>query len=391
MPPVMGASAFLMAEFLQLSYRSVVLAALLPALMFYAAVWLAVDFEARRANRPRTEAVPLAAHTTSVPGARLLMAALLLFYLLFVAGWSTDQAAGTSVLTLIALYLPGPRGSLGERIGRVARALAGATDAAADIVLIGAAAGLVIRLLNLSGLAFALTLQTLQLGHGSLASLLLATAALSLLLGLGMPTVGVYALLATLLAPALVELAVPPLAAHLYVLYFGMFSMITPPIAIASFAAAALSGADPLRTSLASLQLGAGIYLVPVAFVLQPELLLLGDPGDTLLAALRLLLAVILMTAAALGHAGRALPAWLRVLAALLALANILPGADGALDARVWLALAAGLGLLPALLPRRTARRCAATVSPRRQPTTRRHSVHDAYAPCSSASPVATI
>jgi TRAP-type uncharacterized transport system fused permease subunit len=216
----------------------------------------------------------------------------------------------------------------------------------ADIIMLAAAAGLIIGVLNITGISFAITLQMVALSGGVLAVLLVMTALLSLLLGLGMPTVGVYILLATLLAPALVELGVVPIAAHMYVLFFGMISMITPPVAIASFAAAAVASTDPWRTSFASLRIGAGLYLIPLAFVTQPALLLQGDAGSLAVALPRSLLAIALMTIAAIGHVQRAVSAPIRLVSIGLAVLHVLPLGTIFPEAAYWAASLAGLGLL---------------------------------------------
>ena len=152
-------------------------------------------------------------------------------------------------------------------------------------------------------------------------------------------------LLATLVAPALVEAGVAPLAAHMYVLFFGMISMITPPVAIASFAAATVARTDPWQTSFASLRVGAGVYLVPVAFVTQPALLLQGTAGELAIALARVGIAVTLAAAAASGHLARPLAQPLRWAAATLAIANVLP--RGAVPtALLGVAFVAGLALV---------------------------------------------
>ena len=325
MPPLMGASAFLMAEFLELPYRDVALAALLPGLLFYAAVFLAVDFDARRRGG-RSEQVPGPAQSLALPSApwRYLIPVFVLIYLLFVEARSPQQAGLSATLALVLCHLAWPLHGFVERLRQSARCLVEATSVIADIVILAAAAALVVGILNLTGLAFALTLQLLQLSGGMLGILLLLAAALALLLGLGMPTVGVYVLLSTLAAPALVELGTPPIAAHLYLLYFGMLSMVTPPIAIASFAAAAVAEADPWRTAFKAVALAAAAYVVPVAFVTQPALVLVGDAPEVALAFLRCLLAIGLMTAALSGGIVRPIGWPLRLVALVLALPNLL-------------------------------------------------------------------
>jgi TRAP-type uncharacterized transport system fused permease subunit len=250
------------------------------------------------------------------------------------------------VIAVIAVHLVFPVRHFGAKVKQIAAALLDSMSGITDIIMIAAAAGLIIGVLNITGISFAITLQMLAVSQHSLALLLALTAVLCIALGLGMPTVGVYILLATLAAPALIELGIAPLAAHFYVLYFGMLSMITPPIAIASFAAATVAGSDPWKTSFASLRVGAGVYLIPVAFVLQPELLFLGELSDTLVAAARLLLSVTLLTAVVIGHVARPLSPALRIGGGVLGVVNILPFSGAAADAVLWGGFALGLGIM---------------------------------------------
>ena len=141
------------------------------------------------------------------------------------------------------------------------------------------AAGIVIGVLSISGFGYQLTLILVQVGQGDLLLLLLLSAIVCIILGMGLPTVGVYVLLAALVAPSLIEAGVQPIAAHMYVLYFGMMSMITPPIAIAAFAAASLAGADAMRTGFAACRFGWTAFIVPVLFVFSPSLLMVGEAG----------------------------------------------------------------------------------------------------------------
>jgi len=342
MPPIMGASAFLMAELLELPYRDVALAAILPSLLFYAALFLSVDFEARRLDiEGDADAAAKLAGEGGVfgrveQGWRYMLPVAILIYLLFWENRSAEYAGLISTAALILVHLPWPLRGFFDRIVEIWKALLASMDSIGDIVMLAAAAGLVIGVLNITGVSFAITLQMLAVSGGILGVLLFLTAVLSIVLGLGMPTVGVYVLLATLAAPALVELGVQPIAGHMYVLYFGMLSMITPPIAIASFAAATVAQTDPWKTSFASLKVGAGVYLVPVAFVLQPELLLSGDWSEIALALARTLTAILLLSAAAVGHVVRPLCLPMRTAAALLALPNCLPYGSWLPDAVLW-------------------------------------------------------
>ena len=156
------------------------------------------------------------------------------------------------------------------------RAIVDTGRAALDIILIGAAAGLVVGSLSVSGTSFGLTLQLIELSGGNLFALLLLTALISIILGMGMPTVSVYVLTATLLAPSLVKLGVVPMAAHMYVMYFGMLSMITPPVAIGAYAAANIARVSGWTTGWTAVVVGWCTFIIPFLFVTTPSLLMVG-------------------------------------------------------------------------------------------------------------------
>jgi TRAP-type uncharacterized transport system fused permease subunit len=194
-----------------------------------------------------------------------------------------------------------------------------------DILMIAAAAGFIIGVLNVSGLSFALTIALVKLGAGNMALLLVLAAGIAIVLGMGMPTVGVYVLLAALVAPALAEVGVPPLAAHLFVLYFGMMSMTTPPVAVAAFAAASIAHADPMRTGLAGVRFGWSAYIVPFLFVLSPTLLMEGRPHEVVLAAVTAMMGVYLVSVGVAGFMTRPIGPVLRIAFAASGLAMMVP------------------------------------------------------------------
>jgi TRAP transporter 4TM/12TM fusion protein len=349
LPPLMGAAAFLMAEFLELPYRDVAIAAALPGLLFYAALFMAVDFDARR----RGETRPLHPASASAGGLgpaqpwRYLIAVAVLLHLLFVEGRSPQHAGLVATGALIVCHLCWPLDGFVDRVRETWRQTLDATTTMADIVILAAAAALVVGVLGITGLAFALTLQMVTLSGGLLLALLLLSAALSMILGMGMPTVAVYVLLSTLAAPALVQLGTEPIAAHMFLLYFGMLSMITPPIAIASFAAASVAAADPWRTAFKAVRLSAAVYVIPFAFVGQPALLLVGgDLPATLLALLRCLVAMALVTAGTVGGIARRSGWPVRLLALVLAVPNLVAFGGRVPDAALLASLVAGLVLL---------------------------------------------
>jgi TRAP-type uncharacterized transport system fused permease subunit len=170
-----------------------------------------------------------------------------------------------------------------------------------DLVLIVAASGFIIGILNITGLGFALTLFLVNLVESQLILLLIISALVCIVLGMGMPTSGVYVLLATLVAPALVESGISPISAHLFILYFGMMSMITPPVALASFTAAMLAKTDPLKTSIASLRVGWAAFMLPFIFVQSSGLALEGDVQNIAEALVFSIVGILAITAAITG------------------------------------------------------------------------------------------
>ena len=303
MPPIMGAAAFVMAEFLQIGYDEVVLAALIPAILYYAALFIQIDLQAAKAGiaavaggRARSSiAVLRAGWIFALPFGVLIWA-------LFELNLRPETAAlyGSVVIVLLGLIV-GYRGKR-MRVGDVARALSATGLAVADLMMIGAAAGLIIGVLNLSGLGFSLTLALVNAGSGNLIVLLAMAAVVCIVLGMGMPTLGVYILLATLVAPALVEVGVEPLAAHLFILYFGMMSMITPPIAVAAFAAATVARCDAMRVGYEAMRLGWAAYIVPFLFVVAPSLMLRGDALSVIWSSATALGGVWLISIGVIGH-----------------------------------------------------------------------------------------
>jgi TRAP transporter 4TM/12TM fusion protein len=298
MPPVMGAAAFLMAEILQVPYREVMIAAIVPALLYYLALFFQVDLEAAKrgirgvpAERlPQTLAVLKAGWYFPLPFVVLVVALL---------EWNmqAEYAALLATAVLIACTLAfGYKGNRVPLKGLLV-AIISTGGAVVDLVLICAVAGLFIGILNISGLAFGLTLQLLAITGSSVPLLLILTALIAIALGLGLPTVGVYVIMATLIAPALVKVGIAPMAAHMFLLYFGIMSMVTPPVALAAFAAANIAGADVDGTGWTATRIGWAAYLVPFLFVLSPPLLMQGSffqiAGATCLAALGIWLGTV--------------------------------------------------------------------------------------------------
>ncbi|AXS41674.1 TRAP transporter fused permease subunit [Breoghania sp. L-A4] len=345
MPPVMGASAFLMSEFLAVPYSTIVMAALVPAILYYVALFIQADLEAARMNIapvPKSE-IPSAASV--LRGLHFVLSFAVLIYALFVLRWQPERAALLAavalIITSLALGYQGVRPSLAD----IFRGLSRTGHAVVEIILISAASGLVIGVLNVTGLSFNLTYALVQVGGGNATVLLALSAVVCIILGMGLPTLGVYVLLAALVAPALIQVGIEPIAAHLYVLYFGMMSMITPPIALAAFAAASIAQAPAMATGLAAMRFGWSAYVIPVLFVFSPTLILIGEPLDIGVAIVTAGIGVWLISASLAGYFSARLSMPMRLAFAVCGLAALVPGTafEGAVISDI---LGVGGGLL---------------------------------------------
>ena len=325
MPPVMGASAFLMAEFLAVPYSQIVSAALVPALLYYVALFIQADLEAARLGIRAVAKDKIPSASRVLGGLHFVVAFAVLIYLLFWQRYQPERAALWAAVVLILTALVLGYGGVRPTIRHIIGSLSKTGHSVVEILLISAASGFVIGVLNITGLSFNLTYLLVQVGGTSLILLLFLSALVCIVLGMGLPTLGVYVLLAALVAPALIQLGVEPIAAHLYVLYFGMMSMITPPIALAAFAAASIAKAPSMATGLASMRFGWTAYVIPVLFVFSPSLLLIGAPLEIAFAILTAVLGVWLVSAALAGYFSGPLSMPIRVLFAVSGLMALIP------------------------------------------------------------------
>ncbi len=357
MPPIMGAAAFLMAELLQMPYRDIMLAALLPAILYYLSVYVQIHFIAHRDNIPSLgslERLPLS--KVIVDGWLPLVSILVLIVALFSFNTSAERAAVYAIFAIIAIGLVaafidrGPQSLTGRRLLDVIVTTGRSTS---DILLITAGAGMIIGLLTTTGLGFALSLYLLDFGGTTLFGLLLVTAGVGIVLGMGLPTTGVYLLMASLAAPALTQLGIQPIAAHMFVFYYGMLSMITPPIAMASFAAASISGGSQMGTSVEGFKLGWIAYLLPFLFIYKPGLLMMGSVWDIAYVFVSSCAALFLVTGGIVGYAKGPLTLATRIVWIVLGLAMIAPLHEVASDIVEYCVSALGIVVLGASFVRK--------------------------------------
>ena len=315
MPPVMGAVAFLMADFLQISYAQVAIAAAVPSLLYYLALFIQADLEAAKGNIMRVPAKEIPNLIKVVTkGWLFLLPFAVLVYALFWQNREPENAAVYACLAVMAVGFVFGYGAQRLTLRAVWDSLVRTGVSSADIIMISAAAGFIMGILQITGLSFALTVFLVNIGAGNVFLLLLIAAVLCIVLGMGMPTLGVYVLLAVLIVPALVEVGVSPIAAHMFILYLGMMSFVTPPVAIAAFFAANLAKANPMRTGWAAMRFSWTAYIVPFLFVFSPSLLLQsGSWFDTGLSITTAAIGVWFVSAGMIGYGLRRTGSALRV------------------------------------------------------------------------------
>ncbi len=320
MPPVMGAGAFILATWTNIPYLSVALAATIPALLYYVALLAAIHFRAARMGIEGDKEL----NKEPVMNRIHLLLPLAIIVLLLAMGRSPMRAAfwGVASALVMAIVRPDTRPSKEELLEIAERAGTGAVQVAAAC----AAAGIVVGVASLTGIGLRMSELIITLSGGNLLPALLLTALGSIVLGMGLPTTAAYVVLAALGAPALVQLGVPLLAAHMFIFYFGCISNVTPPVSLAAFAGAGIAGAPPMRTAFTAAMLAGAGFIVPFMFVYGPEILLIGTPMGIVHATITATVGVILLAAGAVGYSRRHLAVWERFLAVAGALVLVYPG-----------------------------------------------------------------
>ncbi|ESR22615.1 TRAP transporter permease [Lutibaculum baratangense] len=341
LPPVMGAAAFLMAEIIGVPYAQIALAALVPGLLYVLALMVAVRLEAGRLGLAPDPGAgwQLLKQTLLRRGYLLLPLIALVGFL--IAGRMPTQAA---VMCIVFGLLISPWHK-DTRIGPVGLALVCRDTLLATLPIVAAvaAAGAVIGVLNLTGLGLMLSSLIVEVGGSRIWAILLLTALASFVLGMGLPTSAAYLLLAVLVAPALTRLGLPPIVAHMFIFYYGLVSAITPPVALAAYAAASISGGDANRTAIESVRLGFVKLLVPFLFVTMPGLLMIGSGAQIALSIVFGAVGVVGLTVAFAGWFVRPMGAAERGLMALASLLVLWPTDVASTDATSLAARGAGL------------------------------------------------
>lgn len=324
MPPVMGATAFMMAEFLGISYADVCIAAAVPAVLYYLCLFMQVDLEAGKLGLQGLPAAQLPPLLKTLKKGWLTAVGIATLVLdLFVWGLTPERSALYAAAAVVA-------GSFLSRETRLtwSQFLSGlerTSTTMLEVITVCAAAGLIIGVVMQTGIGTEVSLMLVQLSGGSVIALLLLIAAVSIVMGMGMPGIISYILLAILVAPALVQSGVNPLAAHLFIIYFGVLSFITPPVCIAIFVTASIAGTSINKAGLRACLLGITAYLVPFIFVFDPGLLWKGSPLTIFWAIVTAMVACALLAVVIEGYFVSILSVAKRVFAAVAVCALLVP------------------------------------------------------------------
>jgi len=363
MPPIMGAAAFLMAYMIGVSYWTVALAALLPALLYYTLLFVSVDLEARKHKIGKALEIPelkevMATIHFLLPLVVLVEAIALWYdvpsaaYIAFLMtigtwcshGWKKMSRVFSVIvfiylsicmyfridllvvtIPVIAMFIVNFFTAKSIKPRDLLEGFLDTAKSMGNVAMACASAGIIVGVLTITGLSLKFTSVLTNLSGGNLLVLLILTAIAAYILGMGMPTTAVYITTAIILTPALIQLGVPRLSAHMFTFYMAMLSMITPPVALAAYTAAGIAKANPFKVGFDAMKLGFLLFVLPFFFVYKPALLLIGTPLEIASTFLTVFIAVFPLAMAFIGYSVRVLPIWERVIYFLAAALLLMP------------------------------------------------------------------
>jgi TRAP transporter 4TM/12TM fusion protein len=341
MPPVMGSAVFIMVEFTGISYLSIAIASIIPALLYYLGVYTQVHLRSLRLGLRSLPEDQIPKISTTLKSGGIFIVPLATLVTALAVGYTPTMVALFGALSVIAVWLLRWRTFTPLKFYN---AIAQATFNMVAVTGACAAAGMVIGGITMTGLAGKVSELLVLAGGSNLALILIIAAAITIFLGMGMPTPAAYALSAALLAPTLVKtFALPMMQSHLFLLYFAVLSAMTPPVAVAAYAAAAIAHDNPMNIAVAACRFAMAAFVLPFAFIYDPAILLEGSVLDVVASAITVALAVVLLSTAAEGYFRVPLPWWSRLICVAAALCYLIPTPSSLIYGTVVLAV----GLLP--------------------------------------------
>ena len=322
-PPIMGAAAFIMAEFLEAPYSYVILAAIIPAFLYFVTIYFMVHVEAEKHGIEKIDKSMLPNVIDVLKSGWHMLLSLVVLIALLIYGYTAMKAGFWAIISVIFLsfFKSNTRMSVVDLLG----AFESGIKSTVPVTIACACAGIIIGSVFVSGLGLKFTQSVIDLSGGMLFPLLCLTAISAIILGMGMTTTAVYITVAALIVPSLIQAGVTPIAAHMFAFYFGVVSTITPPVALASFAGAAIAKSPPMATAVESSKVGIAKYIVPFAFIYNPALLMEGSYWISLYSLLSVLLAYWSMTLGLEGYLNKPLNFYTRITAFISSILLLLP------------------------------------------------------------------
>lgn len=299
LPPIMGAVAFLVADFVGVEYSVVALAAIIPAILYFIAIFIMVDLNAAKMEKNGTLVRSQETYNVKellLKQGHLLIPIFVLLYFLLIQGSSPILSAFWSIISIpiVSYFQKETRLTL----SKISDALQEGVKLSLMVITACACAGIIMGIIDLTGVGLRFAGILTDLAGGNLFFLLILTMVSSIILGMGLPPVAAYLILAIIVAPALTNMGVSLMAAHMFIFYYGTLSVITPPVAIAAFAASSLASSNPNKTAFLALRLGSTAFIIPFFFVYGPELLLEGDVVSIVIASITALLGIFALSVA---------------------------------------------------------------------------------------------
>ena len=325
MPPILGAAAFLMADYVQIPYASIALKAVLPAVLYFAGVFITVHLEAKKLGLRGLSKEELPRLKPLLRQIYLLLPLVLLVYLVSTSTRSIAYAAAIAIVVAIVVSLFNKENRLTPK--RFLEALAAGGQGMITVAAACGIAGIIAGTITMTGLANTLINGIVALANGKVIIALFLTMICCIVLGMGVPTTANYCIMAATCAPILVRMGVPVIAAHFFVFYFGIVADLTPPVALAAYAGAAIAGANPMKTALQSTKLAIGAFIVPYVFALNPAMLFVDTTaGEVILIVITSLIGMFGVSAGLQGFVFRSAAWWERLLAVAGGILLIYPG-----------------------------------------------------------------
>jgi TRAP transporter 4TM/12TM fusion protein len=324
MPPVMGAAAFVMSEFTGIPYVQIMKHAFLPALLYYLSIFFMIHFDALKMNIKPLDDIPILTKKDAIRKSYFFLPIIVLVIVL-VLGYSPTKAVLFCTLFTVIISQLDKDTRMGPK--KILDALISGGKGTISVGMVCATAGIIVGVVSFTGLGNKISGSLVALAQNNLFIALIMTAVSSIVLGMGLPTTPSYIIVSTLIAPSLVKMGLPLIGAHMFCFYFANISNITPPVALAAYTAAGLSGSNPMKTGYSAFRLGIAAYIVPFMFAYNPLLLLVGAETLVLIQVMiTSIIGIFMLAVAAVGHFKLSIPIWQRIALFASAIMLIDPG-----------------------------------------------------------------